>query len=363
MGPVSVGEGVSSIYKRVDDGDLTADIRRTQSLLSRVELEVAVKYSRGGGYIILASIPLSPTFMSAIAGLLSSIIPLNSSPLLPPELERQIFETTAELYPGSVCRLLCVSKRVYEWIEPIKFKTVTSVGTHASCPISVLWSTIESNTKPISFFGRSVRHLYLQPGGPFGLHLVLSIISTCSGLESLWLGHLPHGNDSNELLLLYLAVLRPRRLSIYLAALLEKQTQCLSMFTFVTHLDILDRLFMIPEHKIPSWTSFLALLPALTHLLGFLEPKLATEILASCPNLKVLVLHQGLRPAHDLPVIDDIRYVCMLNADIADCYEDWIVGVRGGVDFWARADAFVAKKRRGEINPSSRCCIVAEYGI
>ncbi|KAJ7677794.1 hypothetical protein DFH06DRAFT_1316594 [Mycena polygramma] len=287
-------------------------------------------------------------------------MPLNPSPFFPPELERQIFETTAELYPGSVSRLLRVSKRVHEWIEPIKFNTVTSVGTHASCPIDVLWLTIESNTKPVSFFGHSVRHLYLQPEGPFGLYRVLKIISTCSGLQSLWLGHLPNGH---ELLIPSLAALRPRRLSIYLTPLLEKQTRCLPMFTFVTHLDILDHLFMIPEHKIPRWTSFLALLPALTHLLGFLDSKIATEILASCPNLKLLVLHQGLSPAHNLPVIDDARYVCMLNADIADCYEDWIVGIRGGLDFWARADAFVAKKRRGEIKPSSRCWIVAEDGI
>jgi len=27
---------------------------------------------------------------------------------------------------------------------------------------------------------------------------------------------------------------------------------------------------------------------------------------------------------------------------------DWEVGAKGGVDFWAAADAFVAQKRRGE---------------
>jgi hypothetical protein len=32
---------------------------------------------------------------------------------------------------------------------------------------------------------------------------------------------------------------------------------------------------------------------------------------------------------------------------------DWEIGVLGGMDFWARVDAFAAKRRRGEIEPSS----------
>jgi hypothetical protein len=36
---------------------------------------------------------------------------------------------------------------------------------------------------------------------------------------------------------------------------------------------------------------------------------------------------------------------------------EWIIGTRGGFDFWARADAFIAKKRRGEIHPSMSSCV------
>jgi hypothetical protein len=31
--------------------------------------------------------------------------------------------------------------------------------------------------------------------------------------------------------------------------------------------------------------------------------------------------------------------------------EDWKVGVEGGEDFWVRAELFIAKRKRGEIQP------------
>lgn len=38
-----------------------------------------------------------------------------SSPFLPPELERQLFETTADLYPESLPDLVLVCDRVHQW--------------------------------------------------------------------------------------------------------------------------------------------------------------------------------------------------------------------------------------------------------
>ncbi|KAJ7605939.1 hypothetical protein DFH06DRAFT_1348359 [Mycena polygramma] len=64
----------------------------------------------------------------------------------------------------------------------------------------------------------------------------------------------------------------------------------------------------------------------------------------------------------DLAPIDDARVVYMAVSD-AKYEEEWVIGTRGGLDFWARADAFIAKKRRGEIEPSSRCWIVHADGI
>jgi hypothetical protein len=33
--------------------------------------------------------------------------------------------------------------------------------------------------------------------------------------------------------------------------------------------------------------------------------------------------------------------------------DGWLAQTRGGIDFWARADAFVEKKRHNEIQPGS----------
>jgi hypothetical protein len=34
---------------------------------------------------------------------------------------------------------------------------------------------------------------------------------------------------------------------------------------------------------------------------------------------------------------------------VLDYKKDWETGARGGDDFWTRAEAFVARKRKGEI--------------
>ncbi|KAJ7256087.1 hypothetical protein C8J57DRAFT_1517809 [Mycena rebaudengoi] len=51
--------------------------------------------------------------------------------------------------------------------------------------------------------------------------------------------------------------------------------------------------------------------------------------------------------------VDDPRFVLMwLSND--EYAEDWKVGVEGGRDFWVRAELFIAKRKRGEIQPASR---------
>ncbi|KAJ7255764.1 hypothetical protein C8J57DRAFT_1518054 [Mycena rebaudengoi] len=52
--------------------------------------------------------------------------------------------------------------------------------------------------------------------------------------------------------------------------------------------------------------------------------------------------------------IDDPRFVMIV---VMRYLEDWLVGANGGTDFWVRAELFVAKKRRGEIQPATRCRI------
>jgi hypothetical protein len=47
--------------------------------------------------------------------LLLTTMTSDSSPLCPPELEREIFETATHFHPDTILNLLLVSHRVYEW--------------------------------------------------------------------------------------------------------------------------------------------------------------------------------------------------------------------------------------------------------
>ncbi|KAJ7904827.1 hypothetical protein B0H13DRAFT_1881616 [Mycena leptocephala] len=110
------------------------------------------------------------------------------------------------------------------------------------------------------------------------------------------------------------------------------------MFTLVTVLDY------IPDGTGSTilWPSFLALLPALTHV-----RMRAKRILASCKRLETLVLNPT--GQENLPFIDDHRFVYVVTENYR---EDWVTGTQGGTDFWAIADAVVAKNGEAK-SPSS----------
>ncbi|KAJ6564593.1 hypothetical protein B0H19DRAFT_1259019 [Mycena capillaripes] len=137
------------------------------------------------------------------------------------------------------------------------------------------------------------------------------------------------------------------------------------MFTFVTHLDLLDYIPFATDHHLALYPPFIALLPVLTHLAmrNRLREQAAVEkqILVSCRGLEALIIPVPLegRTAQYLS-IEDVRFVYMVVQYHED---DWVIGASGGMDFWARADAFIAKRRRGEIEPSSRCWIEEGDGI
>ncbi|KAJ6564583.1 hypothetical protein B0H19DRAFT_1374851 [Mycena capillaripes] len=93
----------------------------------------------------------------------------------------------------------------------------------------------------------------------------------------------------------------------------------------------------------PNWSRFLALLPALTHV-SLRSVRVATALLASCKKLEVLICmrHEPVSSLALFSPIDAHRVVWMWR-DLVDV-ENWLTGTKGGKDYWARADAFVAKK-------------------
>ncbi|KAJ7182944.1 hypothetical protein C8R43DRAFT_17476 [Mycena crocata] len=286
----------------------------------------------------------------------------DTTPILPPEIEREIFETAAYKHPQTIPLLLLICHRVHEWVEIVKYSTVTSSGVGPSCAAAALLRAIRSPSKHASFFGTRVRNfLYMETINwmdtpPLTDDDLRDLLSSCSGLQSLVLMA-----PIEPALLPSLEALRPRRMSIYLKTL---RTDC-AMFAFVTHLDLFDNINETDFNPGPN----LALVPGLTHLSLFQlnDPLVAVNLLQQCKRLQVLIgMYSHSLPERKFggpgPATDDPRLLSILMTD-KDYEEDWFVGTRDGMDFWARADAFVAKKRRGEIKPGFRCWIEKADGI
>ncbi|KAJ6551287.1 hypothetical protein B0H19DRAFT_165581 [Mycena capillaripes] len=137
----------------------------------------------------------------------------------------------------------------------------------------------------------------------------------------------------------------------------------LPFFRGLTHIDVFER-FGVEEDPLDDDGSGricvgLATLPALTHLcLNRGVPQdVLQRVLKDCAHLQLLVSKWGdakrARESAAATLIVDVRYVVAVTGEDAQYWADWEVGTRGGTDFWAAADAFVARKRSGEIDASS----------
>ncbi|KAF8175618.1 hypothetical protein K438DRAFT_2022796 [Mycena galopus ATCC 62051] len=256
----------------------------------------------------------------------------------PPELEREIFETTAMRYPHFIPILLLVCRRVHMWIEPLLYRVILI----SSWPqdYSRFLSAIEA--KSMDFLTRSVRHVAIyDTSGPYD-----NLLAKCAGTINLVL------DDDLDLTLLPSAVnMCLQRLSLSVGSVFSNSD--LPLFASVTHLDFFHGVRSGPLHW-EDWSG-LASLPALTHLA--LSPTIATDILAQvlegCPRLVmtvVLAYAWGRGPAtcfaRDL-TLTDLRVVVMVVG--LDPEADWKLGAWDGDDFWVRAAAFLAQKRSGRI--------------
>jgi hypothetical protein len=129
-------------------------------------------------------------------------------------------------------------------------------------------------------------------------------------------------------------------------------------FARITHLELfgnLDQAGDSAEKSLARWTG-LANLPALTHLALSNSDLLAifVRILAVCKSLRALVILGRLQSNLSVPEVgilaENPRFVVMQ----CDNYiADWQRGVLTGNDYWARADAFIAKRMSGEIDCTS----------
>ncbi|KAJ7621458.1 hypothetical protein FB45DRAFT_141443 [Roridomyces roridus] len=263
---------------------------------------------------------------------------VSNDPKLPPELEMEIFRTAARLAPQTISHLLCVAHRAFTWIEPILYETLILSSS----------TSLALETKPPSFWARNVRNVHIVKSPDKAL--VLSTLSACTGLESLMV---LRDEDTQDIMPL-LAPMRLKRLDIDVGQLFGPQVATYDLhlnptFAGLTHLCIQDA----HTFKFTAFSTTLPLLPELTHLrleFGGLGASGLKLFLRDCKQLRVLISTTPTEfgPA-SLPtkgLHDDPRFV-FLGKRVGE--KDYIEGSQW--DSWARAEAFVEKKRRGEIDP------------
>ncbi|KAJ7489097.1 hypothetical protein FB451DRAFT_1125319 [Mycena latifolia] len=275
---------------------------------------------------------------------------LTGTPTLPLELEREIFEVVARLHPRMAPTLMRVASRVLVWIEPMVYETL--IVKHRTLHSSFL---LAFESKPASFFRTNVRNLLLGDRLQLVPDELNMLLSACNGVVNIALFR-PHHS-----MLPHLAAMKLQRLTVELLSLFYPQeinfTQ--PLFSALTHLDARD--WGDVDHY--SGPSGLASLPELTHLTVFHASRsVLSSILSDCKKLQILIRVTRFPPLANASrelSIDDPRFVLM-SMTYNEMIVDWEAATQGECNFWDRADIFVAKRRRGEIHPASRCWIEAD---
>ncbi|KAJ7913585.1 hypothetical protein B0H13DRAFT_2004389 [Mycena leptocephala] len=261
---------------------------------------------------------------------------MDLEPLLPVELEREIFEMTAQMYPHEIPTLLRVARRFLIWIEPLLYTILVASDQKM---VRVLLNARKS--KPPEFF-HAVRHVALLPAGDCSVDDVLQLLRLCTKVTDFGSTQ----SFTTPALLRILAEMRVQRMALSLNNLFDGSIDLTHpSFGSVTHLDIFD------DDDITLICAQIPTLPALTHLsLDRKTPRdIILTVLANCPRLELLlVLWQFpnlYKPAR-FPHVYDVRFVI---GQYNTYWDDWNDAAKGLPRLWSRGDDFVARKRRGEI--------------
>ncbi|KAJ7490707.1 hypothetical protein FB451DRAFT_1220841 [Mycena latifolia] len=184
---------------------------------------------------------------------------ITGEPILPPELEREIFELVAatdappdywmhQHVGNTVLVLPQVCRRAQSWIEPFIYERVSLLQTfHGLDPIPSFLATIDA--RPASFFAAHVKHLYIAPTIP--LAVVQRVLVVCTGVVSFGCHH-PYTR-----LAPLLAPLSLRRLLVSELTLPSIPAELPHWAASLTHLGL--------SQVLPT-AAALVHLPALTHL-------------------------------------------------------------------------------------------------
>ncbi|KAJ7167003.1 hypothetical protein C8R46DRAFT_1351196 [Mycena filopes] len=263
----------------------------------------------------------------------------------PLDIERELFETTANLYPKAIPTLLLVCHRVHVWIEPLLYTVIVSPREND------ILTAIQS--KSPTFLCNAVRHVFLgneafDTGWRF-------LLPHCSRIVSLFLDVASLDVDVSQPLQ-FLDNTTLQRLNINVPESDEARWAQLILrptLSFLSHLELFAQ-----NDSTSGWDDWspIASLPALTHLCmsNTLADAILVGAVAHCPRLVVVVAcywdggeDQSASEFAARLTVNDPRLVVLMT--LVEYKADWECGARGGEDFWVRAERFVARKRAKEI--------------
>ncbi|KAJ7049183.1 hypothetical protein C8F01DRAFT_1184902 [Mycena amicta] len=266
-------------------------------------------------------------------------------PILPLELEREIFLLTAEIHEGMRPVLLRVAQRVRTWIEPILYHTLQLDFLMTGQMAAVIART---KAQPIAagfFLKTTVRHVIVDPLFCTDIEGLIQALKLCTGTT-----HFAFFGDWASLLTVLASMPNLTHLGAFLRSLPVIHPAD-PVWQNLTHLELFDK-------DIPA--AELARFPALTHLairILFTNGWLDIEYLLShCQKLEVLVACFANHAGGFLTVpVRDIRFVATPSP------LRWDESALCGETIWTLADAFVRKKRLGQI--AETCFLMEREGL
>ncbi|KAJ7620193.1 hypothetical protein FB45DRAFT_929667 [Roridomyces roridus] len=264
-------------------------------------------------------------------------------PILPPELERPIFELCALDRPVLIPTLMLVACRVKEWMEAILWRTVITGPKPIDGSLSFSHETIcralQSQRHVLRDFVRNLLVFDLNGPGYEGL------VPACSRLENLWVWDWYTPADLTRLSAATLKRLHSFTLPVALTS--GNANLSLGMFSQLTHMEIMG--WTGTDSEVDVFCHRVALLPCLTHL-AFSRDTYASaylRLLRNCASLRVLFAVESRLP--DVEQLEvDVRFVVW--GQLWTWVADWQRGAQKGVDYWCVVEGYIAKRERGEVD-------------